>query len=1004
MSEGYNYSEMNAVERLAAHEALDDSLEDIHAALSKRGAIRASLSSTPSRSNVEGKSSTSDASNYEEEENDFRDRDRDRGGSSSNFSSERKSGRTGRRSVEQETEQRLRPGGGESRNSNLNGDRRQRRSNRRRNTGSSDDGGRPVARSASAIEKLLEYNGGGGNYSVESSESININEKKGSVNPLLLGLSKSRDSSTLGRRSSQKKKKRSSKSRERKSSKSRERKSSKSRERRRHSSIGRTSGTSRPRGGKNRDRERSSSVRMSRNKDTQEDSERRLRRRRSSSSQNFTSRHERGHSIDNLKNGEKDRQDITPRGTKSLRATRSFMSKQEIQRENKNVHANGIQQDSFERLWGKKTTSEDLNRTNSSRQSHSSSSGTDASPRASPMSSQRSLTRRKMGTSPPMSPRDFSGGTPGTKTKKTKLEKIHELQGLCDRYKTDLEDMTDERHKCLLELDSSRGEVETLTKIVDIHDEQSTKLKLKLADVQTELQTTRTEQQHERMELSEAAKDLARVNIEYSKSVDGARTVREKLDGIQGLLTERDKKVSVFEKELESSNENVRQLEADVLYADGQIDKLEAEVKKLESEVALYAEAADRDSLWDPSGDNDDGNGTNHLREAKNEAEKRKCDEREMEIEEQSGILKEKYRVLDEDMKEFEIQRTRHLEEQELKEKEFEEKRAREAEERAREEEKVKNSDGDQRKKEEEVNKLMNELEDENTVLNGRLKSEQLESTIKLRNTDNTIAELQTEVARLTQDQKKRDSDPDSSPFLLVEIETLKTEVTKRNSDLEDVRMSKIELENEIEGLRDINSKIKSRLSILESEIAEQKKEFENQRRKTLEWQKKTGEWSEKAVTWKQRSEHWEKKAKESNNDASSSASDEAWQAEPQALFLAAAVEKKAANISAANANGSWRLGRRIFGMSSADSEDETHMLICKLEGENSLKEMEIKTLKSEMVKMQTSYKEQAYSKLQEFEKLQKDKDAIELKNANLLKELELARKLNRAISESAAI
>ena len=73
-----------------------------------------------------------------------------------------------------------------------------------------------------------------------------------------------------------------------------------------------------------------------------------------------------------------------------------------------------------------------------------------------------------------------------------------------------------------------------------------------------------------------------------------------------------------------------------------------------------------------------------------------------------------------------------------------------------------------------------------------------------------------------------------------------------------------------------------------------------------------------------------------------------------------------------------------------------------KLEGENILKEQEIKTLKSEMVKMQTSYKEQAYSKTQACEKIQKEMEALELKNTNLLKELELARKLNRTISESA--
>ena len=64
-------------------------------------------------------------------------------------------------------------------------------------------------------------------------------------------------------------------------------------------------------------------------------------------------------------------------------------------------------------------------------------------------------------------------------------------------------------------------------------------------------------------------------------------------------------------------------------------------------------------------------------------------------------------------------------------------------------------------------------------------------------------------------------------------------------------------------------------------------------------------------------------------------------------------------------------------------------------------KRNEIKNLKSEMVKMQTSYKEQAYSKTQACENLKKELEAIELKNTNLLKELELARKLNRTMAES---
>jgi len=939
-----------------AQEALGDDLEDIHAALSKRGAIRKSLSSSRLDLVPKGNGRTSDVSKDSEEEESM--------GRGSRHS-EKKSTLSSRRSYDQ-----LKDKQDSSRNSQEDSEeerRRRRRSDRRKNSQTDNFEGGKFNRSNSAIEKLLEYNEAG-NYSVDSNDTFTKTKKKSksSMNPLLIGLSKSRDSSTVkktdDRDRERERRRRSSKSRERRrSSKSRERRGSsvsgrsKSRDRRGSSVSGRAG----LRKGKQRDRSTSaqrSSSRSTRMKKIDDHDESpgtrpKVRRRGSSNSHHV---HNKGKTSEKF-----------TRGVKSLRATRSFMSRDEMRKEN------GVSKDAFERLWGEKNGAKDeLNHSHNSANNSTQSNSAESSC-ASPTASPRYLSNSKLGNTTP-------------KHKKTKLEKIHELQGQCDVFKSELEAMTEERDKLDHELKDGHREVSTLKKLVDAQEGQTAKLESKLAKAEEELELTRMEQRSERTDFSDAAKELAKVNIDYAKSVDEARRLKEELSGIQGKLAEREEKVSILEKELKASKENVQQLEADVLYADDQIHKLEAEVKKLEEEVALYSEAADRDGDGDNDGDN--------LREAKYEAERRKYEQRGKEIE-------EKNRLLEEEMKEFERQKVQHLEEQQLREKDFEEKQAREEEERMRREEEFKNFGEDRLIKEDETNKLLNELKDENAALNGRLKSEQLESTMKLQNKENIISELQAEVDRLAKEQQRRDSAPDSSPTLLVEIESLKTEATRRNSDYEDVRMKKVELEDVIEGLQNVNMEVKKRLSDVELEVAEHKKEVENQKRKTLEWQKKTGEWSEKAVVWKQRSEHWEKKAKESNSDNASSASDEA-SAEPQALFLAAAVEKKA--VSAANANGSWRLGRRIFGMSSVDSEDEAQALINKLEGENILKEQEIKTLKSEMVKMQTSYKEQAYSKTQACEKIQKEMEALELKNTNLLKELELARKLNRTISESA--
>jgi hypothetical protein len=65
-----------------------------------------------------------------------------------------------------------------------------------------------------------------------------------------------------------------------------------------------------------------------------------------------------------------------------------------------------------------------------------------------------------------------------------------------------------------------------------------------------------------------------------------------------------------------------------------------------------------------------------------------------------------------------------------------------------------------------------------------------------------------------------------------------------------------------------------------------------------------------------------------------------------------------------------------------------------ELEAENKRQAEMIKNLQSEMMKLQVSFKDQAYNAHLQIQELTKERDAVETKNANLVKELELARKL----------
>ena len=561
--------------------------------------------------------------------------------------------------------------------------------------------------------------------------------------------------------------------------------------------------------------------------------------------------------------------------------------------------------------------------------------------------------------------------------KKTKLEKIHELLGKCDRYKKEWNDAVAELGKCQKELEDSHAEVVSLKKKVETNERATVVLQTELSKALDEIDIIKNQQRKELTELSDTSRDLARANIDHAKSVDEARTLKAELDRFKESLADRDGKISTLEEELLISVESTTHLEADVLYADDQINKLEKEIKTFEEQVAAYRNAAERDSR---SGNNNgDKNGEN-LREAMNEATKRLYEQKDKNMD-------EKRRILEEQMEEFEVKRRQHLVEQKQKEKDF-------INQQDRENKKQRIWDDERRESEEKINHRLKTLEDENGALNGRLKSEQLDSTMKFKVKDNTIAELQTEVTQLTDEQQERNNAPDSSSTLLQEISTLKTNAELSRTDFEDAQMKKIELQNEVNDMKLASKEMIVCVSSLKAEITDQKKEVDNHKRKTMEWQKKSGEWCDKASKWKEKAERWENKAKESNPSSSSSGSADTAQVEPQALFLAAAVQKKAT----ANGNGSsWR---GIFTKSS-ENEDETQAMIGNLENENSKQGVEIKTLKSEMVKMQSKYKEQAYNKKQHFDQLLKEKEAIELTNANLLKELELARKMNQMISNS---
>jgi hypothetical protein len=563
-------------------------------------------------------------------------------------------------------------------------------------------------------------------------------------------------------------------------------------------------------------------------------------------------------------------------------------------------------------------------------------------------------------------------GSPGTKARKTKLEKIHELQAKCDRYKKEWSDASQDKRYYRKELDASKLLLVSLTKQLDTNMLETSILQKNLSETLQQLESTREEQREERSEMSNTAKELAQARIDHAKSVNDCRELQAQLDRIQIEMNEKDRQIQSLQEELTSAKGTVDNLEADLLYADEQISKLEDDIKRIEEEVLMYRDVANKEN-----GEHD----CEKLREARDEMELRMLEEKEKRLE-------EKQRKLEEKIKLFEEEKGRHLEQQAKKEQEYMDLLAEEGE-------KLKSRDGNRQKLDDEINERLRELGEDNIALQGRLKSEQLDSAAKLKKKDQALEQLQQEIAKMKEEARSTGVEQ-----LREEIEIIKTTAGTTQAELEDALKQNKMFQEEVTELRTVNNEMKTWVVTLEDVTIDQKKIIDYEKGRMEDWRKKAGEWSTQTHKWKEKADMWEKKAKSLDPDVTTDdlVSDSV-DGDPQALFLAAALEKKKAADSAGSSRGgsAWKFGG-IFHKSSAEVADEAQSRIEELEIENTKQGVEIKTLKSELVQMKTTYTEDIYAKEQECEQLRKDNETLEVKSTNLSKELELARRLNQSM------
>ncbi|CAJ1942364.1 unnamed protein product [Cylindrotheca closterium] len=553
--------------------------------------------------------------------------------------------------------------------------------------------------------------------------------------------------------------------------------------------------------------------------------------------------------------------------------------------------------------------------------------------------------------------------------KRTKREKIFELQAKCDRYKKEWIEASKDKKKVRKELQDVQVSIVSLNMQIDTQKAETEILQKQLTDTVQKLMESKRVQEKERAEADETAQELEQSKLDYTKVTSESRELRTRIDELEDSLSDKDKQIASLNHDVAESKKLIEELKLDLIHADDEGILLEKELKRLEQELEAYKEAAEKDQ--------EEGNEGN-LRKAQSDIEKRLHDEKERR-------LHEKQLKLDAKIKEFEEQKEKAQQEQQNRQKEM-------ANLHMADSEKQKTRDEQRREIDSELNNRLKEMEDNNTVLKGKLKSEQLQTTVKLKQRDETIEQLTKNLAEMKKQLAQRDADPDGLVALQREVEMAKAEAVSIQDDLAEAQRMNGMLQEEIEDFQTTSVELRGELETLENEKKQFSTEMTRLKAKSDEWQKKSSEWTDKAFLWKEKAEYWEKVCREIDpyyKEGSSQVSPEKSE-DPQAMMLQAAVAKKRSS-AAVNNHGRWN---QWFNKQATGDEAEFQAKVQELQEQNNSQTQLIKKLRSEIVRIQSNHKEENYTKQQQIIQVQREMEAIELQNTNLMKQLELARKL----------
>lgn len=268
------------------------------------------------------------------------------------------------------------------------------------------------------------------------------------------------------------------------------------------------------------------------------------------------------------------------------------------------------------------------------------------------------------------------------------------------------------------------------------------------------------------------------------------------------------------------------------------------------------------------------------------------------------------------------------------------------------------------------VSKLqIDELEDEKKALQGKLKGERLDFSSKLSQKEEMVTSLQQELARY-----RGNSEYEEIAVIRDELSQAKSELQIATKELESTQRILSKVKGEKEDLLERNNKLNADVKRLEKSVSELTFKSNDLGEKVLKW-------TEQTYDWKARADAAEKKlqALSEGNEITSDSGSMAEEA-PQGLFLQAVMDKQENSKKAASR---WSLFRSAIPATDDDPSVE-EIRIKSLEEQNSSLVTKNSELQSELVKLQSSHKDEIYNKQKQISQLEGENEALKLKNQTL--------------------